>query len=194
MPSPFKKLNRQTAGFFKKIDRGANHFFKKDIPHAANVVGGQIELGAKKTKQGLERVGKELQKNSGYITDALAVGGVLAAPFSGGASLALEGAAAGNQAANDFAKKAKRVSDRTQQLVNSRINAGQQKLNDVVSNINRQAQSGLAVTKKIANKNIQKAAVVAQNNLRSLADSIPVQNTQRGAMPMTDDGSDMVIH
>lgn len=195
MPSPFKKLNRGANNFFKKIDRGASHFFKKDIPNAAHQVGGQIELGAKRTKQGLERVGKEIQKNSGYITDALAVGGVLAAPFSGGASLALEGLAAGNQAVNDATKRAKKY----QNVVNSRINSGQQKLNDVISNSNRQAVNGLAQVNRKANKTISKATMVAQNQLKSLANSLPVSNSMENANSMASDYDDenasmMVLH
>eukprot|EP01031_Cornospumella_fuschlensis_P032950 gene32950-39851_t len=153
----------------EKADRGINHFFKKDIPHAVHDVRGQLALGARRTKEG----------------------GVLAAPFSAGTSLALESAAIANSSANDIRKKANKAS----QQINARFQTGQQKMNDVVSNINRKARDGLAVGGQKAKKELRRTALQLHNNLTSLADSIPVPQTNRiSDMAADNDADTMTFH
>ncbi|RZK26864.1 MAG: hypothetical protein EOO43_01545 [Flavobacterium sp.] len=188
MPSVFKKLNRGTNHFFQKVGRDTNHFFKKDVTHAAHVVGHGIVSTAKKVGDGLERVVK-----SDAFTDALAVGGVLAAPFSGGASLALESAAVGTQVARDTARKIRNSGNTAQQLINNNVQSGKHRFDQSMANANRQAQRGLAVTQSRVEKKMGRMAIQAHNNLTSLANSIPIQPSQRGMMA-DGDSTAMVIH
>ncbi|RYY72762.1 MAG: hypothetical protein EOO52_20435 [Gammaproteobacteria bacterium] len=119
------------------------------------MVGNGIVKTAKQVENGLERVEK-----SEAFTDALAVGGVLAAPFSGGASLALEGAAAGSQIARDTARKFKNSGNTAQQVINKSQQSGKARFDQALSNTNKLAQNGLAVGQRKVERGMNKMAIV----------------------------------
>ncbi|RYZ97416.1 MAG: hypothetical protein EOP47_21710 [Sphingobacteriaceae bacterium] len=63
-----------------------------------------------------------------------------------------------------------------------------------MSNANNQAQNGLAVGQRKVERDINKMAIVAHNNLSSLANSIPIQQPQRGMMSNDSDSGTMIVH
>eukprot|EP01031_Cornospumella_fuschlensis_P032936 gene32936-39833_t len=152
MPPYFKRLQARTNRVFSRIDKGADRFFARTVPHAAQTVTHGITSTAKTVGNGIERGFKKLE-SSGILADALAVGGVLAAPYSGGLSLALEGAAA----ADTFARDAR-----------SKIKNGKAAFHAAVSDVNRAAHKG-----------VQRAAMSTRSGLMSLAESVPVAASQQ---------------
>eukprot|EP01031_Cornospumella_fuschlensis_P027304 gene27304-32980_t len=153
MPNYFQRLGARTNRVFARANHGAERFFSRTIPKAADTVAHGITKTANQVGSGIERGVKAIQK-SGALADALAIGGAIAAPFSGGMSLALEAGAIGSQAANDMRRHVKN---------------GKAAYQNAVAKVNDAARRG-----------IQKAALSTRSGLMSLADSVPVASSQMG--------------
>jgi len=181
MPNYFQRLNARTNRVFGRATHGADRFFSRvggEIRRDANAVGHGITKVANKVGNGIERAVK-----SEAFRDVLGVGSIIAAPFSGGTSLALAGSAAGLQMA-DHARKA---GGNIRREVNQIGASGKQAYRNAVSQVNTHAQRG-----------IQKAALSTKSGLMSLADRVPVAASQMGntggQQLAGDDMSQMTLH
>jgi hypothetical protein len=135
MANIFKKLDKGANRFFGKVEHGANRFFTKTIPKAADTVGGQVALGARRVGNTLEKAGPALEMAGAGL--AAATGNLeLAAPLFAAAE-ASKAAASSARSVQGQARMAQQGGGKVGRLIDS----VQNKVNTGISNARESATS-----------------------------------------------------